>query len=464
VNPLDPSDPALPRMAAAAAALLSYAALCAFAYRAEKVKRLRATRDAAAWGAAGKDMAPMLVCFASQTGFAEQLARQSARLLHTAGVPVRLVPLGELTLAELALADRALFIVSTYGEGDAPDSASRFAQQGMSASVTLPRLQHAVLALGDSHYSNFCGFGRRLDAWLQAQGATPLFERVDLDNEDAPALQAWQHHVSRLAGTHDVLDWQAPAFEAWRLVERRVLNPGGVGAPVCHIELEPAAGSPLPAWEAGDLVQLQAPGDPTRPREYTIASLPADGRLHLLVRQEQHADGSLGRASGWLTVQAGIGQTVMLRLRAHGSFRIDDNATRPLVLIGNGTGFAGMRSHLKARAASSQRPPSWLLFGERQAAHDRHFGAEIDGWLAQGVLAFADLVFSRDQPERRYVPHRLLERAQRLRDWVGEGAAIYVCGSLAGMATGVDAALAQVLGADGLARLADAGRYRRDVY
>lgn len=451
-------------LAAAAAVVFAYAALCAFIYRSERAKRLQAALDTASLSAAAQTAAPMLVAFASQTGLAEQLARHSARLLHTAGVPVRVLPLGQLTRDELLRTERALFIVSTCGEGDVPDNAARFAQQLMSAAIHLPQLHHAVLALGDSSYTHFCGFGRRLDAWLRERGAASLFERVEHDREDSAALTLWQHHVARLAGTSDLPDWQAPRFETWRLVERRVLNAGSLGAPVCHLELEPAAGVPFPPWEAGDLVQVRAPGDPSRPREYTISSVPADGRLHLLVRQERHADGSLGCASGWLTAHAAIGEPVPLRLRAHGSFRLGDNATRALVLIGNGTGFAGLRSHLKARAAASARPPAWLLFGERQSAHDRYFGDEIDGWLAQGVLARADLVFSRDQSERRYVQHCLIEHAQRLREWVAEGAAIYVCGSLEGMAAGVDEALTQVLGADQLARLGDAGRYRRDVY
>ncbi|HEX3141784.1 MAG TPA: sulfite reductase subunit alpha, partial [Rhizobacter sp.] len=450
-------------LGAAAAVLLAYAALCFFVYRAERARRMQAGRDAAALSPAAHDAVPMLVAYGSQTGFAEQLAWQSARLLHTGGVPVRVLPLGQLTRAELERTERALFIVSTYGEGDAPDNAARFAQQLMSAELKLPRLHHAVLALGDSSYAHFCGFGRRLDAWLQERSAGVLFDRVELDNEDAAALTTWQHQVARLAGTGDLPDWQAPAFAPWRLVERLVLNAGSVGAPVCHLELEPAAGVPLPQWEAGDLVQVRAPADPQRPREYTISSLPADGRLHLLVRQERHADGSLGCASGWLTTQAQVGEPVELRLRAHSSFRIGDNAARALVLIGNGTGLAGLRSHLKARSACAERPPAWLLFGERESAHDRYFADEIDAWLAQGVLARADLVFSRDQAERVYVQHRLIAQAQRLREWVADGAAIYVCGSLEGMAAGVDAALAQLLGRDELASLSDAGRYRRDV-
>jgi len=452
------------RALAAAAVALAYLAFCAFIAWRERRRRGAASRDAAALDHADASAAPVLVAFASQTGFAEQLAWQSARLLHTAGVPVRLLPLGELQPDELARTERALFIVSTYGEGDAPDAASAFARHMADGGQPLPRLHHAVLALGDRSYAQFCAFGRRLDGWLQVQGATPLFERIELDNEDAAALKQWQQQVAHLAGTVDLPDWQAPGFDDWRLVARHVLNDGSSAAPVCHLELEPADGTPLPAWQAGDLVQVQAPADPQRPREYTIASVPSAGRLHLMVRQERHADGSLGVASGWLTAQLQPGDRVPLRLRAHGSFRIGDNAARPLVLIGNGTGLAGLRAHLMARAAQPAPAACWLLFGERQAAHDAHYAADTERWRADGVLAQVDRVFSRDQPARRHVQHRVLEEAERLRDWVAGGAAIYVCGSLAGMAAGVDDALAQVLGAAQLAALADAGRYRRDVY
>lgn len=453
----------LHRAFAAGAVALAYLAFCGFIAWRERRRHAAAARDAAALDHAAGDGTPLLVAFASQTGFAEQLAWQTARLLHTAGVAVRLLPLRELTPAELARTERALFIVSTYGEGDAPDTASRFAQQIAQGGLPLPNLHHAVLALGDSSYAQFCGFGRRLDGWLQAQGATPLFERVELDNEDPAALKRWQQQVAHLAGTVDVPDWQAPAFAAWRLVARHVLNEGSAAAPVCHLELVPVEGA-LPDWQAGDLVQVQAPGDASRPREYTIASVPTAGRLHLMVRQERHPDGSLGVASGWLTGPLEIGGTVPLRLRAHTSFRIGDNAARPLVLIGNGTGLAGLRSHLMARAALAAPAACWLLFGERQAAHDRHYAQDVDGWARQGVLARVDRVFSRDPPQRLYVQHRVREQAQRLREWVADGAAIYVCGSLEGMAAGVDEALTEVLGIDQLAALADAGRYRRDVY
>jgi sulfite reductase (NADPH) flavoprotein alpha-component len=290
-----------------------------------------------------------------------------------------------------------------------------------------------------------------------------MFDRVELDNSDEAALQQWQHLLARVAGTSDLPEWEAPAFETWQLAERRLLNAGSSGGPCFHIELK---GPESATWEAGDLVQVLAPADPDRPREYSIASLPQDGSLHLVVRQELHADGSLGIASGWLTHSTPIGGNVALRLRPHRNFRIGENLSRPLLLIGNGTGIAGLRSHLKARARvpAGERAACWLVFGERQSAHDHCFADEIEAWLAQGTLAHADLVYSRDQTQRRYVQHALADQAERLREWLAKGMAIYVCGSLEGMATGVDECLRDALGRDTLDRLAEEGRYRRDVY
>ncbi|MFY8210006.1 MAG: sulfite reductase flavoprotein subunit alpha, partial [Caulobacter sp.] len=74
------------------------------------------------------------------------------------------------------------------------------------------------------------------------------------------------------------------------------------------------------------------------------------------------------------------------------------------------------------------------------------------------------LAFSRDQAERVYVQHRLRENSDVLRRWVANGAAIYVCGALEGMSREVHSALVEILGAEGLERLTDEGRYRRDVY
>ena len=134
-----------------------------------------------------------------------------------------------------------------------------------------------------------------------------------------------------------------------------------------------------------------------------------------------------------------------------------------MLLIGNGTGIAGLRAHLKARAAA-KLGGAWLIFGERQSRHDFHFREEIEDWQRTGVIERVDLAFSRDTAQCIYVQQRIVESGAALDDFVHRGAAIYVCGSLEGMAPGVDAALRQVLGGPLLESLAADGRYRRDVY
>jgi sulfite reductase (NADPH) flavoprotein alpha-component len=437
---------------------ISYALVCLAPYLRTRRKRLAAQRaraDAAAspgW----------IIAYASQTGNAEELAGQTLATLKLAGIPAQLSELSDLDGEELQRAERVLFLVSTYGEGDAPDAAASFAGRLMTQGLALPQLHYAMLALGDSAYTHYCGFGRALDQWLLAQGAQSVFPRIEVNRSSAEAIARWRQQLSHLAGTSDAPDWSAPAFGNWRLAERVQLNPGSAGAPIYHLELAPQDGE-LPAWESGDLVQVAAPTEPSRAREYSIASIPADGRVHLLVRLHSHDDGSYGIASGWLTQQARIGQTIQLRLRQHRRFRLEDNAQRPLILIGNGSGIAGLRGHLKARALAGQGR-NWLLFGERNAAYDHHYRAELDGWQRDGMLEKLDMVFSRDQAGCRYVQNRLAEQDETVRLWVRQGAAIYVCGSLEGMAAGVDEALAAALGRDALDRLAAAGRYRRDVY
>lgn len=446
------------RLALLAVLSLSYAGVCLAPWLRARGKR----RASYAARAALANSPAWLVAYASQTGNAEELAAQTARSLQLAGIPVRLCALAELTALDLQQAERALFLVSTYGEGDAPDNAAAFMGRLMTGGLALPQLHYAVLALGDRSYGQFCGFGRALDAWLAAQGALRLFERIEVDRSASGAIEQWFQHLSHLVGTSDAPDWSAPAFGDWRLMRRQLLNPGSAGGAIYHVELAPVEGS-LPDWQSGDLVQVTAPAEPSQPREYSIASIPRDGGVHLLVRQHAHPDGSLGLASGWLTAQAAVGDVVQLRLRQHKRFRLEDNAQRPLILIGNGSGIAGLRGHLKSRVLAGQRR-NWLIFGERNAAHDFHYREEIEGWHASGDLPRLDLAFSRDQAERTYVQDRLRGNADEVRLWLEQGAAIYICGSLAGMAGGVDEALQEIVGRPALDALAAQGRYRRDVY
>jgi len=142
---------------------------------------------------------PVLLAYASQTGVAEDLAKATEEQLLAAGIASELVDFYELDLPRLTAARQVLFLVSTTGDGDPPDMAEGFHAEAMGAPAALGELRYGLLALGDRSYEHFCGFGRRLDAWLLASGARPWFPRVDVDDEDAAALQHWHEQVGALA-------------------------------------------------------------------------------------------------------------------------------------------------------------------------------------------------------------------------------------------------------------------------
>lgn len=403
-----------------------------------------------------------LIAVASQTGFGDELAAMTARAFTEAGQPAEVRSFADIGPADLTEAGRVLFIVSTTGEGDAPDSASGFVRKVMGGRTDLSGLRYGLLSLGDRTYAHFCGFGRALDGWLKSAGAESLFDAVEVDDGDAAAIRHWQGELSRLTGSIAAPDWVPPAYGDWRLVERRLLNPGSPGEGVWSLAFEPVDG--VPHWTAGDIAEVGVPTiDGLALREYSVASLPSDGRAEFLIRLMKRPDGAPGLASGWLTRTLPVGETAPMRIRTNRAFHGPDAAT-PMILIGNGTGMAGLRSHLKARAAQGPTAGAWLMFGERTAAHDRFHDDELQAWLSSGVLTRLDRTFSRDPGDGRYVQAVIETEAEAVRDWISRGAAVYVCGSLEGMAGGVHAALETVLETVTLRDLVENGRYRRDVY
>ncbi|MBV7573342.1 sulfite reductase flavoprotein subunit alpha [Pseudomonas sp. PDM32] len=483
----------------------------------DRRRKKRQIKDARQGLVTPADDAPAwLIGFASQSGFAEQLAWQTAGQLQAAGLPVKVQPLADVSERDLQDSNNALFVVSTFGDGEAPDSARGFERKVLGRTPSLERLNYAVLGLGDRQYQHFCGFAKRLHTWLGEHGGTTLFAPVEVDGGDPYALRHWQQQLGLLTGQAPVDTWQAPSYDNWTLTHRELLNPDSSGSPVYLLGLKPPTTS---SWLAGDLVEVlprncpwaiehfldglgihgetkvllnglqetleqalasrQLPQNrahlvglhaqalaealvPLAMREYSIASIPADGVLELIVRQEVHADGNLGVGSGWLTEHAPVGSSISLRVRRNSGFHLPAQPV-PMILLGNGTGLAGLRSLLKARIAEGQQR-HWLLFGERNREHDYLCRKELEEWLINGDLARLDLAFSRDQAEKIYVQDRLRESAAELKQWLADGAVIYICGSLQGMASGVDQVLNEVLGAAAVERLIEQGRYRRDVY
>ena len=400
------------------------------------------------------------ILYASQTGMAEQIAYNTSTALQQAGVPTQVKALKSCTPEHILEFKRVLFVVSTYGTGDAPDLAVTFAKKYMAQPHNFAGLQYAILALGSKEYpETYCTFGHQLHTWLTTSQAQAIFPVQEVDNGNQADLQQWYSALAQMTHKEVHAVMTEKTFDDWQLVSRKLMNSNSQGEPVFEVVLQPLSDE---SWHAGDILEIQPANNADLPsREYSIASIPQDKLLRLVVRQKQLTDG-LGLGSGWLTQHAEVGTKIQARIRTNPSFHlIDDN--RPIICIGNGTGIAGLMSLLKQREQLGFTQ-NWLIFGERQQAIDFFYQTQIQTWQQTGVLQHVDVAFSRDQAERIYVQDKLREQQERLKAWIAQDAVLYICGSIDGMAGGVEHTLIDILGEDTLDDLRQADRYRRDVY
>ncbi len=217
-----------------------------------------------------------------------------------------------------------------------------------------------------------------------------------------------------------------------------------------------------------------------QPRLYSISSSPRahPGQVHLTVGavRYHHAERARhGVCSTFLCDRATSGaMRVGVFVHPNNLFRPPTNPSLPMIMVGPGTGIAPFRAFLEERRATSATGKNWLFFGDQRAATDYLYRDELAEWMREGLLTRLDTAFSRDQTEKIYVQHRMLEHAAEIYAWLEAGAHFYVCGDASRMAKDVDAALLGLVAAAGgktpeqatayVQALKATKRYARDVY
>jgi sulfite reductase (NADPH) flavoprotein alpha-component len=215
-----------------------------------------------------------------------------------------------------------------------------------------------------------------------------------------------------------------------------------------------------------------------RRRLYSIASSPRahPGQVHLcvsVVRDTRRGRLRHGVGSGFLGRHAIEAGPVLASVQ-ESHFRLPIDPRTPIIMVGPGTGIAPFRAFLAERALMGTRGRGWLFFGDQHKRSDFLYGPDLEAWLADGTLSRLDLAFSRDQAEKIYVQHRMIEQAADLWRWLQDGAHFYVCGDAMRMARDVDAALRRIAVTQGkltedqardwIVAIARQGRYLRDIY
>lgn len=463
----------------------------------------------------------VLIVYASQTGNAQTLAGKCAQALDLSEM-ANVIPLNNLTLEHLMQVKKVLFILSTYGDGEAPDNGNLFDQllsQALKNAIKLNTLNYSVIALGDSSYPQFCAFGHHVNKSLKLLNAQPLSNMLLIDKYD-PQTTLIKDIIPSGFEIKKALQ-EEPICHSnyyWKLVDREILNPNCSDQLLVLVTLESLG--PMPCWQAGDLIDIQPRQKQAlvedwlvkhvydgsqwlsykghqqplsqwlmerelplecqtsindvleqlpvlQKRSYSVASITEDKKLKLIVRLLKKNNGSIGVASGYLGHHCQIGSVVQGNIRpvkAHHNI----GKTQPIILIGSGSGLAGLKAQISARTYNKQTlnketGPIWLIYGERRSNPKLPINKHLS-YLKATQVAKMHCAFSKDDSHPKYVQDILLEHQKTLKEWIMTDAIIYVCGSLSGMGDSVHRTLIDILGQENIEELQLQQRYIRDVY
>lgn len=243
-------------------------------------------------------------------------------------------------------------------------------------------------------------------------------------------------------------------------------------------------------WDVPDLLEqfpsarapvaeMVAALSPLQPRLYSISSSPKahPEEVHLTVGVVRYTRGARlrkGVASNFLTETLRVRQKAGVFVHVSPGFRLPADGGVPVIMVGPGTGIAPFRAFLQERAATGATGDNWLFFGDQRQETDFLYRDELARHQASGLLTRLDTAFSRDQAEKIYVQHRLMQHAGEIWRWLERGAHFYVCGDASRMALDVDHALHAVVAGQGgmsadaakdyVRALSRAKKYQRDVY
>lgn len=533
----------------------------------------------------------LTVLYGTESGNSESLADRAVKGARARGFRAQMKNMADVAAADLAKCGNLLVVVSTWGDGEPPETAAAFHRQLMGTEIPMAGLRYSVCALGDTSYEKFCQTGREIDERLAALGAERMAARQDCDVDFDEPFAAWLENALAVMspGTAAATASVPTPFTAVqygkkhpfpaKLLDVAMLNGRGSAKETLHLEFS-LAGSGM-AYEPGDalaVVPVNAPDTveamlhaaklggneeievkgvgrkplaealredyditalsrnvltkiaeasdshklhellaedsrdrlkdyvagrdiidaiqdfcPTGldavtlagvfrklpPRLYSIASSPLahPDEVHLTVaavRYESHGRQRKGVCSTFLADLLKPGDEVPVFVQPNKNFRLPADGDIPVIMIGPGTGIAPFRAFVEHRSALGCRGRNWLFMGDQHYLYDFLYQLEWQDHLKSGALSRLDVAFSRDQPEKTYVQHRLIEHGAAIHDWLGHGAHIYVCGDATRMAADVHEALVSIVQNHGgksrdaaeeyLEDLKKSKRYQRDVY
>ncbi|EMN4131329.1 MULTISPECIES: NADPH-dependent assimilatory sulfite reductase flavoprotein subunit [Providencia] len=365
----------------------------------------------------------------------------------------------------------------------APLTASLLVNQKITGRGSLKDVRHIEIDLGDSglRYQP----GDALGVWFDNDSALVdeliglLWltgdEQVQVAEQSYPLRDALIHHLELTQNTHLIVEKYANLAKDDALLglisDKQALLHYAQTTPI--VDMVRQAASQPTAQEFVDILR------PITPRLYSIASSQAEteDEVHVtvgVVRYDIDGRARTGGASGFLADRLKEGDEVRIFIEHNDNFRLPADTSKPVIMIGPGTGIAPFRAFMQQRDNEQATGKNWLFFGNPHFVEDFLYQVEWQRYVKDGLLTNISLAWSRDQAQKVYVQDKLREQGEEVWRWIEDGAHIYVCGDANHMARDVEHALLDIISQYGnmdsesadefLSELRVERRYQRDVY
>lgn len=405
--------------------------------------------------------ADVVLLVGSETGTTGRFARAAALWLQGQGQTTHIADMNDFAPETYAAAQSIILCAATYGEGDAPHSASDFCEAIANARPLLTPI--SIVGFGDTSYPEFCGYARKVAQTLRERGWTVPSDIHTVDRQSVQDFAAWGRDYAAAFGLPepDLATMVDPQPTTDLTLISKLTYGEEDQAPMAVLRFALPKRSVLDrlmrrgfaGFEAGDLLNILPQGDPS-PRSYSLASASKDGFVEICVRK---APGGL--CSGQLYALE-VGETVHAYVSTNVAFHAP-KGDAPLVLIGAGAGVGALAGFIRANAAHR---PVHMYFGVRSRRGGYAYDDDFAAWETDGRLSSLTLALSRGT-KPRYVQNAVADDAVRIADLINTGAQILICGGR-DMGDGVKAVLDDILTPLGLSvdALKAEGRYAADVF
>ncbi|EOV8411962.1 MULTISPECIES: NADPH-dependent assimilatory sulfite reductase flavoprotein subunit [Providencia] len=438
---------------------------------------------------AGKDFDTQL----AQLGAKPLLARIDADVEYQAIADEWIEELSQLLKARVPTQSTHQLVAAQVGSVDeihsspytktSPLTASLSVNQKITGRGSLKDVRHIEIDLGDSglRYQPGDALGVWFDndpalveeliglLWLTGD------EKVQVAEQSYTLRDALTHHLELTQNTPLIVEKYANLSKDETLLglisDKQALLHYAQNTPIVDM-VRQAAAQPT----AQEFVELLRP---LTPRLYSIASSQAEteDEVHItvgVVRYDIDGRARTGGASGFLADRLKEGDELRIFIEHNDNFRLPADSTKPVIMIGPGTGIAPFRAFMQQRDNEEATGKNWLFFGNPHFVEDFLYQVEWQRYVKEGLLTNISLAWSRDQAQKVYVQDKLREQGEEVWHWIEEGAHIYVCGDANHMARDVEQVLLEIISQYGnmdsesadefLSELRVERRYQRDVY